>query len=651
MAEKIRVQPEPAAIVEIPVGPRLAAAGVMAMAALLFFARLGARVLWRSEFLWAEIAREMQLTHRYFWPAIVGRVYYDKPLGTYWPILAAAWVTGRLDEAACRIPSALAGLIAVGLLILLARRLYDWSTAALSGFILATSFSFVLWSRTASADVETVAGELGALLLFIRYHERQDGWWVVGLWLIMAATSLTKGLLGFVLTIMIIGLFCTLADGWRPLGKRLLQGSVGGLIRWMIARNRWLFNWKSLLAIPIGLALYIWPFLMSRDQTGSNLGIYMVWRENVVRFFHPFDHRLPLYLYGWAVFALMAPWSMLLPAALTQAHQDHHRGLEPQRADRFVLIFFWATFVFFTASGSRRTYYLLPILPAAAILVARLLLRRRTALSRAARRLLNLGLWTIAVAALAGVLLLIPPRVLLPPPWSAFPPMPARVVLGCVLAVAIILLAYAPRGFTRERIIAAMCAIAGLSMFYIFVFLMPWTNTYHDERPFARRVTARVGADSSHLGILQPFGVLGPLFYMAPTHPPTAFDHASELEAAVIAGRIRWVMVRRKDMPQMGIQGTVMDSQQSFPFEGPEGRRHEVVLMRVGATRGRQALPAHRRVLRDAVGECTNLAVADALMPKVEPHDLTRVSPIERLLDRAKESSSASHRNFGTTTR
>ena len=145
----------------------------------------------------------MQLTHGYFWPAIVGRVYYDKPVVTYWLILAATWVTGRLDEAACRIPSALAGLMAVGLLMLLARRLYDWSTAALSGFILATSFSFVFYSRTASADVETIAGELGALLLFMRHEERQDGWWTVGLWLIMAAASLTKGLLGFVLPIIL----------------------------------------------------------------------------------------------------------------------------------------------------------------------------------------------------------------------------------------------------------------------------------------------------------------------------------------------------------------------------------------------------------------------------------------------------------------
>jgi hypothetical protein len=78
--------------------------------------------------------------------------------------------------------------------------------------------------------------------------------------------------------------------------------------------------------------------------------------------------------------------------------------------------------------------------------------------------------------------------------------------------------------FRRERIIAALCVVAYLSMLYIYVFLMPATNAYHDERPFARRVMVRLGAGNSHLGLFQPFAVLGPLFYMAPPRPLPAFD-------------------------------------------------------------------------------------------------------------------------------
>src|SRR5260370_15931452 len=58
----------------------LRAGCVLILAAILFFARLGARALWSSEFRWAEIAREMIVTHNYFWPTINGHVYYDNPL-------------------------------------------------------------------------------------------------------------------------------------------------------------------------------------------------------------------------------------------------------------------------------------------------------------------------------------------------------------------------------------------------------------------------------------------------------------------------------------------------------------------------------------------------------------------------------------------
>ena len=205
---------------------RAAAAAVLTLAAVMFFARLGARALWSSEFRWAEIAREMHLTGRYFWPTINGRVYYDKPLGSYWLVMAATWLTGGLDETSARLPCAIAGVLGVWLVMLVGRRLYGDRVALLAGLILATSFSFVFFSRHASADVETVTGELAAFALFLRNERRQNGWWVVGLWLVMAATSLTKGLLGYVLPLMVLGVYSCLADGWAELGRRLSRGPV-----------------------------------------------------------------------------------------------------------------------------------------------------------------------------------------------------------------------------------------------------------------------------------------------------------------------------------------------------------------------------------------------------------------------------------------
>ena len=114
------------------------ALAVVLLAATIFLLRLGDRSFWGSESRWGEITREMQLTGNYFWPTINGEVYYDKPLLSYWLIAATAYLTGALNELTVRLPSAMAGLLGVALLMVLTRQIYDDQTAVLAGCILAT---------------------------------------------------------------------------------------------------------------------------------------------------------------------------------------------------------------------------------------------------------------------------------------------------------------------------------------------------------------------------------------------------------------------------------------------------------------------------------------------------------------------------------
>jgi 4-amino-4-deoxy-L-arabinose transferase-like glycosyltransferase len=553
---------------------------VIVLAAILFFVRLGARALWSSEFRWAEISREMVVTGNYFWPTINGRVYYDKPLGSYWLVLLATPLTDRVDETASRLPCAIAGLLAVGLLILLARRLYDLKTGALAGFILATSFSFVFFSRHASADVETLTGELAALLLFDRHRERQDGWWVVWLWIIMAFTSLTKGLLGFVLPILVIGTFCTLIDGWAGVGAGLLTGSLANRLRWIVERNRWLFNWKSIVAIAIGSIIYYAPFEVSSHMMGSQKGLEMVFRENVVRFFHPFDHRGPIYLYVYTVFALMAPWSALLPGALVEMHHQRNIEAEPAQSDRFALVYFWATFVFYTLSGSRRSYYILPILPAAALIVARVIIYQRDIASRAAKFVLKFGYGVIAAAIAASIAMLIPPHAILPGKMASFPGAPAQAAIVVFWIISLASVFYAIRKLTSTRIALSMSVIAYLAMTYVFIFAMPAAEAYRGEKPFGLQVLQVLNGNTSELAL---YRTLGPLFYLNPPHPLPLFERKADLEAAIAKDSIRWFIVRRRDLPALGVPTQVMFAEASFPWEDDENYRNKVMLVRVNA--------------------------------------------------------------------
>jgi 4-amino-4-deoxy-L-arabinose transferase-like glycosyltransferase len=562
---------------------RGAVAAVLGMAAVMFFARLGARALWSSEFRWAEIAREMRLTARYFWPTINGRVYYDKPLGSYWLVLGAAQLTGRVDETAARLPCAIAGLLGVWLLILIARRLYDQRTALLAGVVLATSFSFVFFSRHASADVETVTGELAALALFLRNEDRQDGWWVLGLWLVMAATSLTKGLLGFVLPLMVIGLYSVLADGWAELGRRLSCGPLLERVAWLIRRNPWLFNWKSIVAIALGGLIYYVPFAMSTARTGSEKGLEMVYRENVVRFFHPFDHRGPIYLYVYVIFALMMPWSAFLPAALAEAHRKGGPAQLRARSNRLALVYFWATFIFFTLSGSRRSYYLLPILPAGALLVARMLTTQIEELSPPGRRLLKAGYAVVAIGVIGGAVVMLPPAWILPGRLAALPPAPDRAIYAVCWAISLIAVLYTLRRFDPRRVAMSTAIVGVLFLAYLFIFAMPAADKWRGEKRFAEAIRRQMGGAKSGVVLYRSEG---PIFYLNLRYPLPYYDDADKLKQDALAGKVRWAIVRRRDVAAfesaVGIPTTVVAREAAFPFEPRQHTLNKEVLMVLG---------------------------------------------------------------------
>jgi 4-amino-4-deoxy-L-arabinose transferase-like glycosyltransferase len=556
---------------------RICFSGVVLLAAILFFARLGARALWSSEFRWAEIVREMITTRDYFWPTINGHVYYDKPLGSYWLILGSTWLTGAMNEAAARFPCAAAGLLAVVFMMLLAGRLYDRRTALLSGIVLATSFSFVFFSRHASADVETLTGELAALLLFLHHERHQDGWWVIALWVVMAITSLTKGLLGFVLPIMTIGAYCLLATGWTDLLDYLLTGPISARVRWVIDRNRWLFNWKSVIAIALGAAIYYVPFAVPHHTEASAKGLRMVWRENVVRFFHPFDHRGPIYLYLYVIFALAAPWSALLPAALTEVHKRRTVGEEAARGDRFALVYFWTTFVFFTISGSRRSYYLLPILPATALLVARLLMVQEFR-SLWARRLLGAGFGIVALATGGAIIALLLPAGLLPRRLAALPSAPDPVVFWLAWILSVLGIVYALRKYTPTRVGMSMAIIAYASMAYIYLFAMPAADAYRGEKPLALQVAKTLDGDLSRLAY---FRTEEGLFYLNPRAPVPEYERMPDLVAAIHDHDIEWILVRRKDVTAIAIPNEVVLSEPSFPWEDEDQKNNKVVLVKL----------------------------------------------------------------------
>lgn len=540
------------------------AALVIVLAPVLFIIQLGQRSLTSEEVRWGQVAREMRQNGQYFHPTINGQLYYDKPLASYWLIVAVSYFTGGVDEFTARFPSALAGFFSVLLILRLGQRTSGLSHGVLAAAILATMFGFTIYSRRASADLENLAGILAAVLLYFEMKEATRMRWVLGLWLIMGVTSSMKGLLGFALPVLIIGVDCT----WNAVVSRSPTQSLQK--SWLVA-NRWLFNGWSLLAVPFGIGCFIAPYIISTLDSGSDEGLAMVFRENLQRFISPHNHTGPVYLYLGVLLLLAAPWSLFLPAALIP-----QANLQPNSqtgaGHRMIIIAFCVTFFFFTASASRRSYYLLPILPWTSLLVSRLLLANRDDLRPAAVRLRNVGGLLFVILFLLGVVALALPGPWRPVPFDKLPAVPGisiAIALGLVAVIAMLQQLWLPS-------IVLMVVTAYAAFAFAFFVLMPVAEEYRTRPDFVRDVLVQTQQDWPHLALFHSRDIVYEL------NPPQSLaDHTTSerLASAISNGATRWAIVRRRYLPLISFRYVIISEESVQPWEGIDQQGDKMMLI------------------------------------------------------------------------
>lgn len=366
---------------------------ILVLACVLVFFALGERTLWGSEGRWAEIVREMILTGDYFHPTINGEPYFDKPLVTYWFIAAIALITGTLNELVVRLPSAIAGIAAVWATLRLGRRLWSPEVGRIAAMILLTSYGLISQSRMAAADTENLATVMLAILWYWSRRDKINFTTFLVLYLIAFVGSLCKGPVAAV--VIAIG---------------ILPDAVAG--------KRWkaFLSPASLFALAIGLAIYFVPFIWSsktNQASYTSSGLALVWQENIQRFFSPLDHKNPIYTYIHSVPMLILPWAPLFIASLV-AGVKYYARLDKNAHWLFKVIVL--IFVFFTLSGSRRSYYILPIIPFCALLIAVILTRikefgpsRIISAGHNIQKWLLFGTTTLALVVFL-VLLIVPPK-------------------------------------------------------------------------------------------------------------------------------------------------------------------------------------------------------------------------------------------------
>lgn len=436
--------------------------------ALLFF-RLGATTPWQSEDRWLEIAREMLASGNYLKPTINGHVYFDKPLLSYWLEIFASLFTGRIDEFSMRVPSALAALAALWATIDLGTRLWSRRTGMIAGWVLLTGIGFLQWGRMAEADMENLAVIILAFNWYWRRRDETDFVSYLGFFLLLAVGSQLKGL-----TAVVVPVLAVLPD--------------------MIMEGRWKrhLNAKAVIAGAIAAAIYVIPFLAASSYVPSrdDGGLVQVVHENIVRYFAPFDHKGPIYTYIKAIPLFLLPWSFVFLAALWQSRRAEFRR---ETGVRRILWAMALIFIFFTLSGSRRNYYILPILPFCALLCGYYLEQARdTALYRWS---LRLGVAVMALVALV--------ELAVPVAWPRLQhlaegilPTSIRttaILIGLAGIVVMVALSLWRRGRPERGLVTLTGGAVVLWGSFFFVQQLT-VDSYRTEVPFARALAPMVAA-------------------------------------------------------------------------------------------------------------------------------------------------------------
>jgi len=328
---------------------------LLAGAALLLFARLGATGLWAPDEPRyghvAETVRSMEfgleglvLLH------LNGEPYTQKPPLYYWLAAAAGAPQGRVTEVSARLPSALAGLALVALTLSFGTRLLGGATGALGAALLVTTYAFAENARRAQLDVVLALFEALALVAFWRV-DRGIGrrvWNLLALHASLGLAVLTKGPVGFLVPLAIIASFLAWEARLRHLPRAFplwgLALSIGPGLAW--------------IAGAVALAP---PGYFGEAVVDNLFG----------RFFAGTAHARPIYYYLYQFPAETLPWILLAPVVWIAGRPVLARGdAAERRAWRFLLAWIGATLVFFTLSSGKRGLYLVPLLPAVALLIA-----------------------------------------------------------------------------------------------------------------------------------------------------------------------------------------------------------------------------------------------------------------------------------------
>ncbi len=413
-----------------------------------------------------------------------GEPYTQKPPLYYWIAAALGAPGGRVAEVPARLPSALAGLALVVLVLVAGPRWVDPRGAVWGAALLLTVREFPHLARRAQFDVLLALFETAALVAFWRLDRGigQRGRNLALMHGAMGLAVLTKGPVGLLIPLLVVAAYLLAERRLREIGRVLpLWGfalSAGPALLWLAG---------AVALAPAG-------FL------GEAVG------ENVLgRFLSGTSHERPFYYYLYQFPVDFLPWTLLWPLVVWAGrHRVFTAGAnaERRRGWRFLLAWIGASLVFFSLSAGKRGLYLLPAFPAAALLCGdalALALAERHAVPHWASRVAAVLAGALVLAGLgAGAALVVGDLPVATAPAAGF----AAAVVASAVTAALAWRALQRRGATPAAYAACAVGVVFAVEAASFFLLYPAMDPEKSPRPVALAAAAHTPPD-------QPIGLVG----------------------------------------------------------------------------------------------------------------------------------------------
>jgi 4-amino-4-deoxy-L-arabinose transferase-like glycosyltransferase len=314
---------------------------LIALAALLHVGTIGSGDLYsQTEGQYAGAAREMVETHQWLLPTNDGIPRLQKPPLLYWLIIVSFKLFG-INEAAARLPVALAVVALVALIFLIGEKLTDYWRGFIAGLIYLSFCGTFLLARIVMPEPLVSAFIAGAIFCSVcdyqrRRHRRA---WFAGFWICSAFACLAKGLLGMVYPAAILVLLSLFYREARLRYRALLRWEYVAIFLLIVAPWHLWTEWHFPGYFRYLISTEWWGHLRGlSDETHDYKGM-------------PAYQFLLMHLAWWF------PWSIALLPGVIFAWRRVIRPHEINFADALLLCWIAVVFIPLLFLGQRQDYY------------------------------------------------------------------------------------------------------------------------------------------------------------------------------------------------------------------------------------------------------------------------------------------------------